>query len=30
LFKTEVIRQRGPWKTIDEVEYAVCECVSSP
>ena len=27
LFKTEVIWQRGPWKTIDEVEYAVCEWV---
>jgi transposase InsO family protein len=27
LFKTEVIRRRGPWKTIDEVEYAVCEWV---
>ena len=24
LFKTEVIRHQGPWKTIDEVEYAVC------
>ena len=22
LYKTEVIRQRGPWKNIDEVEYA--------
>ena len=29
LFKTEVIRhpQRGPWKTIDEVEYAALEWV---
>jgi transposase InsO family protein len=27
LFKTEVIRRRGPWKTIDEVEYATCEWV---
>ena len=27
LFKTEVIWQRGPWKTIDEVEYAACEWV---
>jgi transposase InsO family protein len=27
LFKTEVIWQRGPWRTIDEVEYAVCEWV---
>jgi transposase InsO family protein len=24
LFKTEVIWHQGPWKTIDEVEYAVC------
>lgn len=27
LFKTEVIRQRGPWKTLDDVEYATCEWV---
>jgi transposase InsO family protein len=27
LFKTEVIRRRGPWKTIDDVEYATCEWV---
>jgi putative transposase len=27
LFKTEVIRKHGPWKTIDGVEYAVCEWV---
>ena len=25
LYKTEVIRRRGPWKTIDEVEYATLE-----
>jgi transposase InsO family protein len=24
LFKTEVIRQQGPWRTIDEVELATC------
>jgi transposase InsO family protein len=28
LFKTEVIWRRGPWKTINEVEYAVCEWVA--
>ena len=30
LFKTEVIRhpQRGPWKTIDDVEYATLEWVA--
>jgi transposase InsO family protein len=22
LYKTELIRQRGPWRNIDEVEYA--------
>lgn len=22
-----MIRRRGPWKTIDDVEYAVCEWV---
>ena len=22
LYKTEVIRQRGPWRNLDEVEYA--------
>jgi transposase InsO family protein len=27
LFKTEVIRQRGPWRSIDAVEFAVLEWV---
>ena len=27
LFKTEVIRQRGPWKHLDDVEYATLERV---
>ena len=27
LYKTEVIRKRGPWKTIDEIEYATLEWV---
>jgi putative transposase len=27
LYKTELIRQRGPWKNIDEVEYATLEWV---
>jgi putative transposase len=27
LFKTEVIRRHGPWKTVDEVEYATLEWV---
>lgn len=27
LFKTEVIRRRGPWRGIDAVEYAVLEWV---
>jgi putative transposase len=27
LFKTEVIRRRGPWRNIDEVESAVLEWV---
>ena len=27
LFKTEVIRSRGPWKNMDEVEYATLEWV---
>ena len=27
LYKTEVIRQRGPWKNIDEVEYATLEWI---
>ena len=26
LYKTEVIRKRGPWKTLDGVEYATLEC----
>ena len=25
LYKTEVIRKRAPWKTIDDVEYATLE-----
>ena len=25
LYKTEVIRTRGPWKTMDDVEYATLE-----
>ena len=25
LYKTEVIRTRGPWKTLDDVEYATLE-----
>ncbi len=25
LFKTEVIRHRGPWKTLESVEYATLE-----
>jgi len=25
LFKTEVIYARGPWRTFDEVEYAILE-----
>lgn len=25
LFKTELIRRRGPWKGIDDVEYATLE-----
>jgi len=25
LYKTELIRQRGPWRTIDDVEYATLE-----
>jgi len=28
LFKTEVIRRRGPWRGIEDVEYAVLEWVS--
>ena len=27
LFKTEVIRRRGPWKNLDDVEYATLEWV---
>jgi transposase InsO family protein len=27
LYKTEVIRQRGPWKTLEDVEYATLEWV---
>jgi transposase InsO family protein len=27
LFKTEVIRQRGPWRSLEEVEFAVLEWV---
>jgi len=27
LYKTEIIRRRGPWKNIDEVEYATLEWV---
>jgi len=28
LYKTEVIRKRGPWKTLEEVEYATLEWVA--
>jgi transposase InsO family protein len=28
LFKTEVIRRRGPWRNLEEVEFAVLEWVS--
>ena len=27
LFKAEVIHRRGPWRRLDEVEYATLECV---
>ena len=27
LYKTEVIRHRGPWKQIEDVEYATLEWV---
>ena len=27
LFKTEVIRRRGPWRTLDDVEIATLEWV---
>ena len=29
LFKTEVIRRRGPWRTFEAVGYATLECVDS-
>ena len=29
LYKTEVIHKRGPWRTVDEVEYATLEWVDS-
>jgi transposase InsO family protein len=28
LFKTEVIRRRGPWRSFDDVEYATLEWVA--
>ena len=28
LYKTELIRQRGPWKNIDDVEYATLEWIN--
>jgi transposase InsO family protein len=28
LFKTEVIRQQGPWRTLDQVEYATLDWVA--
>ena len=28
LFKTEVIRRRGPWRGVEDVEFAVLEWVS--
>jgi putative transposase len=28
LFKTEIIRKRGPWKGLEAVEYATLEWVS--
>ena len=28
LYKTEVIRRRGPWKNIEDVEYATLEWVA--
>jgi putative transposase len=28
LFKTEVIRRRGPWRQIEDVEFATLEWVS--
>ena len=27
LFKTELIRPQGPWKDLDDVEFATCEWV---
>jgi len=27
LYKTEVIRQRGPWRNVEQVEFATLECV---
>jgi transposase InsO family protein len=27
LYKTELIRKRGPWKTLDDVEFATLEWV---
>ncbi|MDA8020766.1 MAG: integrase core domain-containing protein, partial [Thermoanaerobaculia bacterium] len=27
LYKTELIRQRGPWRSVDDVEYATLEWV---
>ena len=27
LFKAELIRNKGPWKSIDDVEIAVAECI---
>ena len=27
LYKTEVIRRRGPWRNIDDVEFATLRCV---
>ncbi|MBF4562864.1 transposase [Microbacterium sp. VKM Ac-2870] len=27
LYKTELIRQRGPWRTVEQVELATLECV---
>jgi transposase InsO family protein len=28
LFKTEVIRRRGPWRSLEEVEFATLEWVA--
>ena len=28
LFKTEVIRRRGPWRSLDDVEFATLEWVA--